>query len=404
MGTGTTADSASISEAEQRRQRAVQSLGLVDDVPQERFDRITRLARSIFEVPMSSITILDGDRAWFPSSQGIAAKEMPRNETLCDATLEQDDTLIIEDTMLDNRFSDRIGVTRDHIRFYAGHPLRDGQGTVIGTFCLFDTVPRSLSPAQRTAFTDMAKWAEQELVASAEMSQAGEVQASMLPAHAIKQDGWEVAGICLPALAVGGDYFDYRATNDVVHLGLGDVMGKGTGAALVGAGVRSALRGTHSAVTAGVDLGVTVTQVGRSLLPDLERAESFVTLFETAIDLSDGLVRYVDAGMGLCLLLRLDGSALQLAGHDRPIGVLPEDHWTEHQTILNPGDRLLVFSDGLLDLVGEDWVAPVTGLLAEHPTVTGLLAAIEALAQAGLALDDVTAVAVYREPLTRPAR
>lgn len=384
-------------DTEERRQRAVQSLGLIDDGPEERFDRITRLARSVFEVPMSSITILDGDRAWFPSSQGIAAKEMPRSETLCDATVNQNDALIIEDTTVDDRYNSRLGVTRDHIRFYAGHPLRDGQDNVIGTFCLFDTVPRRLTPGQLNAFTDMAKWAEQELVASAEMSQAGEVQASMLPARAIRVDGWEMAGTCLPALAVGGDFFDYGLSNRVIHLGLGDVMGKGTGAALVGAGVRAALRGTHSAVTAGVDLGVTVTQVGRSLLPDLERAESFVTLFEGAIDLSDGHVRYVDAGMGLCLIFRRDGSAVQLAGEDRPIGVLPDDHWTEHQTVLNPGDRMLVFSDGLLDLVGEDWVAPVTRLLADHPTVPSVLSAIRDLAQDQLALDDVTAVAVYRE-------
>src|SRR6476620_8761339 len=160
-----------------------------------------------------------------------------------------------------------------------------------------------------------------------------------------------------------------------MHVGMGDVMGKGTGAALVGAGTRAAVRGPHPAVTAGADLGVTVTQVARSLLPDLERAGSFVTLFEAAIDLDDGLLRYVDAGMGLALLRHADGTFERLSGRDRPLGVLPDDHWTEHETGVEPGDRMLVFSDGLLDLLPDPlaWVEAVGELLASHDSATGLL-------------------------------
>ncbi len=390
---------------EQRRQRAVESLQLSEGHKEERFERITRLARLVFDVPMTTITILDGDRAWFPSSQGLEVAEMAREDTLCDQTQDHGQLQVVEDATQDDRFRGLPLVDQGVIRFYAGHPLRDTIGNVVGTFCIYDSEPRTLEGDLLVAFQDMAAWAEQELVSSTEMSQAGQVQASMLPARALRVSGWEINGLCLPALAVGGDFYDYGVMDGVVHLGLGDVMGKGTGAALVGAGVRAAIRGTNAAVTAGVDLGITATQVARSLLPDLERAESFVTLFEAAIDLADGYTRYVDAGAGLCLVIHGDGSEQRLDSDDRPFGILPDDHWSEHQVTLDPGSRMLVFSDGLLDLIDDpvEWWHDIGALVRKADDVATLLGLVARLASDRTALDDVTVVAVYREPLGRDA-
>jgi len=383
---------------EERRQRAVASLGLLEDGPQERFDRITRLAHTIFGTSMAAITVVDGDRAWFPGQHGFSSGPVPREQTLCERTMSEGQLMISEDTRADPRFADKQAVQDGRVGFYAGQPLRDRTGTVIGTLCIYDEEPRRLTDQQVVALRDLAIWAERELRSEAEMSAAGEVQASMLPPGDLEVDGWHVAGVCRPALAVGGDFYDYGVAHSTLHVGMGDVMGKGTGAALLGAGTRAAVRGTHAAVTAGADLGVTVTHVARTLLPDLERAASFVTLFEAAIDLEEGLLRYVDAGMGLALLRHADGTFERLAGHDRPLGVLPDDHWTEHETDLEPGDRMLVFSDGLLDLLPDPdgWVDAVGGLLSAHDTAPGVLAAIAALSDERVALDDVTAVAVYR--------
>ena len=344
--------------------------------------------------------MLDHDRAFLPSAQGFGElRELPRDQTFCARTTDQDHTLVVEDASLDPRFAGLDVVVRDHVRFYAGEPLRDPMGNVLGTFCLFDTEPRTLDDEELVTFRDLAAWAQQELLSAHEMAQAGQVQALMLPSRGLQHGPWHVDGLCLPALAVGGDFYDYGVTSDVLHLGLGDVMGKGTGAALVGAGVRSAIRGTHGAVTAGVDLGIVATQVARGLMSDLERAESFVTLFEAAIDLDDGTTRYVDAGMGLCLVVRSDGSVEQLSSDDRPFGILPDDHWTEHETVLGPGDRMLLFSDGLLDLLDDPdvWLGPVGAMVGALDSPADLLAGLSGLAGRRTALDDVTAVAVFRD-------
>lgn len=397
-------ESVASAHREERRQRAVESLGLLDDAPNDRLDRITRLARTVFDVPLSSITVLDHDRAFFPSAQGFGVRELPRQETFCDRTTAEDQTIVVPDAESDERFAHLPTVADEGVRFYAGEPLHDPMGNVLGTLCLFDTRPRTLSEEELVTFRDLAAWAQQELLSANEMTQAGIVQASMLPARGLRSGPWDIDGICLPALAVGGDFYDYGVQNDVLHLGLGDVMGKGTGAALVGAGVRAAIRGTHSAVTAGVDLGIVATQVARSLMPDLERAESFVTLFEAAVDLDDGAMRYVDAGMGLCLVVRASGGVEQLSSDDRPLGILPDDHWTEQETVLEPGDRLLLFSDGLLDLLDDPdvWLEPVGAMVAGLDTAADLLAGLSALAGARVALDDVTAVAVFRDPSGAP--
>lgn len=366
----------------------------------ERLDRITRLARTVFGVTWTSITVLDDERAWFPSAQGFDQPVMDREDTFCNHTARADDEVSVADATLDDRFRALPAVINDGIRFYAGVPLRDPSGNTVGVFCLYDTQVRELDADEQQTLEDLAAWAEQELLASAEMLRASQVQTSMLPAGPIRLAGWHVHGMCLPALAVGGDLFDYAISDDVLHLGIGDVMGKGTGAALLGAGVRSALRGTHQAVIAGVDIGVTVTQVARALGPDLRRAESFVTLVEGAVDLDDGYFRYVDAGSGLCVVVRADGTVERLGSDDLPLGIMADDHWTEQSTSIEPGDRMLLFSDGLLDLIDDQvrWWVPIGAMVAAHDDATDLLAHVAELTARVQPSDDVTVVAVYRSP------
>jgi hypothetical protein len=383
---------------EERRQRAVQALGLGEDVRAERFDRITRVATTLLGTQMSTITVLDRDRACYPGVTGFHGDPLPREQTFCHTATLQDRLTVVPDALLDPRFAHLDAVQDGTVRFYAGAPLRDPVGNVVGVLCVFDPEPGVLEGDRRTAFLDLAVWAEQELVSSADSAAAARAQASLLPADPLHHKGWEVAGICVPALAVGGDFYDYGVWRGVLHLGLGDVMGKGTGAALMGAGVRAAVRAVHLDVVAGADLGHTATRVSLGIGPDLERAGSFAALFEAAIDLSTGHVRYVDAGLGLAVAVRSDGRVDRLVSDDRPFGVLPGDTWQQHTGCLDPGDFLVVLSDGLLDLVDDpaSWWGAVGDLVSGCRSADEVLRRVAGLTRDGVPVDDVTVLVVHR--------
>ena len=150
---------------EEERLCAVLSLKVLDTVTEERFDRITKKAAEHFEVPISTIAILDRDREWYKSKQGIEAKEGPRNISFCGHALLQESMMIIEDTLADNRFADNPYVVNDpKIRFYAGKSLYKKDSSLpVGVFCIKDYKPRKMSMANIGDFLELAEEAENEL-------------------------------------------------------------------------------------------------------------------------------------------------------------------------------------------------------------------------------------------------
>jgi sigma-B regulation protein RsbU (phosphoserine phosphatase) len=187
-------------------------------------------------------------------------------------------------------------------------------------------------------------------------------------------------------------------------LTVADVMGKGTGAALLMATVRAVLRTTvRDAGPGGTRRGPegdVLTAANRTLMPDLLRTGSFVTAFHARLDPASGRLRYGDAGHGLTLLRRSGGGVSRLPATDVPLGVDIGQPWTEHEVTLEPGDTLLSFSDGLFDVLGGTWEAldEVAHLLETHPGPEDLVHAVGLLAGSAAPLDDVTAVAVRRDP------
>ncbi len=386
-------------QAEQRRLRAVESVGVLDDVHQQRLDRLTRTAQVAFDVPASSITLIEADQAWYPTIQGLPSAPVPRKDTYCSRAIELGTVIVSNDTAIDPRFMDLPFATGDSaLRFYAARTLRDPAGNALGTFCLFDFRPRDFSERERALLDELGAWAESELLASAEMTRAHTVQAAMLPEAPLELEQWQVEGVCTPAQAVGGDYFDYSVDGGKLSFGLADVMGKGTGAALIGAGVRVGLRAARGAVVAGTDLGRVITLLEQGSQADLDRVGSFVTLFEAVADLESGELRWVDAGLGLAVLVRADGTAEQMRGDDLPLGVLPGRGFHEHVTTMQPGDRLVVFSDGVLDLLDDEnrWLEPIADLVRQHDAPRDLFAAVNSLARRRMPMDDITVLSVYR--------
>jgi len=150
---------------EKERMEAVHRLAILNTEPEERFDRFTKMAVEKFQIPISTITIIDSDREWYKSCQGLSEKEAPRYVSFCAHALLAKDVFIIEDTTKDARFADNPMVTgRAHIRFYAGVALYDRKtGLPIGVFCVKDTVPRKFSPQDISSLLEIAEMAEQEL-------------------------------------------------------------------------------------------------------------------------------------------------------------------------------------------------------------------------------------------------
>lgn len=151
-----------IFDQEEERLHIVNSLNILDTKPEERFDKITKTAIEKLKVPISTITIVDKDREWFKSCQGLDIKEGPREISFCGHALLASDLFVIEDTLKDSRFADNPYVKANPpIRFYAGISLKHIQtGLPIGVFCVKDYKPRQLSLEELDIFMELAKEAQ----------------------------------------------------------------------------------------------------------------------------------------------------------------------------------------------------------------------------------------------------
>jgi len=149
---------------EARRLQALHQLKILDTTPEERFDRITRLAARFFGVPIALVSLVDHDRQWFKSRNGLQVAQTSREVSFCGHAILQDETLVVPDALADDRFADNpLVLSEPRLRFYAGHPIVALDGSPIGTLCLIDHTPRLFGATQIKALRDMAALVEREL-------------------------------------------------------------------------------------------------------------------------------------------------------------------------------------------------------------------------------------------------
>jgi hypothetical protein len=374
--------------------RALEVLSVVGAQPEERFDRVTRLTTRLFSVPMAAVALVTPDRWVAKSHQGLAEADIVRSQSFCDITLRQPGMLVVEDTTEDERFRNNTMVVHDpYVRFYAGQPLEAPGGDRIGTLCILDRAPRTLTDTDRALLADLGRWVQKELAIDDELERAAEVQRGLLPHAAPELPGYDVAGACLPSRQVGGDLFDWYAVPGGQAFTLADVMGKGMPAAIVMAALRAVLRaGTREL---GVDGAV---QLAASTLESDFGGTVFATLFHAQLAAGAGTIRYVDAGHGLARVVRAGGAVEVPGARGVPLGAVEGSTWTAHTIELAPGDGLVVVSDGVLDLYSdrarmeEDVVAAMRGA----PSAAAVVDRITAPAAHGHRTDDVTVVVLRR--------
>ena len=152
---------------EAKRLAALKSLKILDTQPEERFDRITRIAQRAFRVPIALISLIDAERQWFKSRQGICACETSRDVSFCGHAILDEATLIVPNALHDPRFEDNpLVIGEPNIRFYAGTPLKVLGHYRVGTLCLIDRVPRTFDINNKLLIQDLAELVQQELAAS----------------------------------------------------------------------------------------------------------------------------------------------------------------------------------------------------------------------------------------------
>ena len=385
---------------EAARLRALEMLDVLYKGPEERFDRITRMAQQVFGVSAAAVTLVTDKVQVHKSQHGpMALGDGPREAAFCDHTIRDAQTFVVEDATVDERFASNPSVVGSpHIRFYAGHPLQGAGGHRVGALCLVDERPRRFSAEEQALLAELASWVQRELDRTAELDSAARVQTALLPRAVPQVPGYEIAGMCLPAGSVGGDFYDwYRSPDGQLVLTLADVMGKGLAASIIMATVRAVMRSTAR----DGDPGHAVTEAAATLHDDLDRTGRLVTLCHAQLDPERNELRYADAGHGLMLLVRADGTAHRPVAGGLPLGVLADQTWDEAVVHLEPGDTALAFSDGLLDLYDGtlDSLEQIAEVVRDCVDATHVVDRFTVLARRlGVRVDDVTVVAVRREP------
>lgn len=138
-----------VSDHEKRRMAAVKSADILDTAPESDYDDLVRLASLIFNVPISTVTIVDSHRQWFKAAVGLSIKETDRAISFCTHVVDKNQSLVVEDTTLDPRFANNPLVANEPLLgFYAGIPLYTSDNNAIGTFCIMDKTPRKLSATE----------------------------------------------------------------------------------------------------------------------------------------------------------------------------------------------------------------------------------------------------------------
>ncbi len=202
---------------------------------------------------------------------------------------------------------------------------------------------------------------EQRCRLEAELACAAEMQARLLPEAYPDIPGFEFAARCLAARQVGGDFYDWtEVAPGIVAITLGDVMGKGMSAAML---MTSTMVAIQSATMQNTPAAA-VQQAERAIRSNLERCESFVTLFHAHLNAQTRTLTFVDCGHGHGFLRRADGRVDELIPRGLPLGVMTREHYQTGHLTFATGDALVLYSDGLIDARPE--LALDQQVLADH--------------------------------------
>jgi sigma-B regulation protein RsbU (phosphoserine phosphatase) len=329
-------------------------------------------------------------------------------------------SLLLPNVLEDARFQAEDSILSSGIRSAACVPLwlagREGGDSVIGLVYL-DSLQRTHSFGEDdlrllTALANVAaakienvRLLEESLERQRleeDMRVAAEIQRSLLPAEAPSVEGWGLSGLNVPCRTVGGDYYDFSVLDGQLLLALGDVSGKGTGAALLMTVLRAAVRSHWEEPSLAEAMG----RINRTVVQNVP-SNKYITFFMARLDPVSGRLSYVNAGHNPPLLVRQDGTVELLRTGGMVLGLLDPIHYEQDEVSLRAGDLLVVYSDGVTETwndqdeeFGEEGLTnvAVTSRGLDPSSLQGeIIRAVDAFSGGPKATDDRTLLVLKRD-------
>ncbi|MBV9768266.1 MAG: SpoIIE family protein phosphatase [Bryobacterales bacterium] len=334
-----------------------------------------------------------------------------------DRVIREKTSLLVRDARLDEAFADRMSIMQQQIRSMLAVPLQTDD-RVIGLIYLdsphfiheFSKEDLSLLTvmanvaAIRIEHTRLAEVEQAERLHAKELDQAAEIQRSLLPVKEPSVAGVDLAGYNAACHTVGGDYYDFLPYPDGrVGLLVGDVAGKGMPAALLMSSLQARVQVLFDDPS---DLAALVTRLNRIISSNCP-SNRFITFFIGILDPKTGELTYVNAGHNPPLVAHADGAVEKLEGTGLILGILPIATYEQGICRLEPGDAVLLFSDGVTEAVrpdadeefGEDRLARVLAGLrnqSAHSIIAEINQTVDDFTCGAPPADDITLVVAKR--------
>ena len=354
------------------------ALNLLDQPGEERFDRLTRLARKALGVDMCYLALLDSDRQWFKAKCGVERDSTERDISFCGHAIAGSETMVVPDAREDTRFHDNPLVTGEpFVRFYAGYPLKGPSGHNIGTFCVADKSPRHWTSGERELFEEYARLAERELALTGliiDQNQLLETQAELEGARLNMQrelreaadfvhqklpprfdnERMKLDWAFMESSQLGGDMFGLEPLGEDQYLiYLLDVAGHGVGASLLAVSVQNTLQQMLGKMQGAISPALVLNNLNAAFQMDFNQ-NRFFTMWCGVIDLANRKIFFANGGHPAAALFDGEHQVTRLGQDSMIVGIMPGTRYADEEAEFEPGSRLVLFSDGILEEMNND--------------------------------------------------